>query len=397
MILINSSKGITEIKNENLFNQYPSLQLYKKIELINQNIFSPHNKNQSLSIKQNMQIMNEIYSNWDLQFNLFKLINRPGSEKLYWRFDGFGKSFTGIEFSKSINANNKLNQIILEQNHSHDNSYTLCQSFDLSERYKKYKLVAEELVKLLKNRTSPYKIKTLLQDIINSKNLFKEISELDVHVEGNRPLEVNIFPCNCSVRNIMLEENMKNHPNCPAYLGKPIRFEKIKTTVKIFDQDISMNSGIVMLMRELGLKVTSVETSKKVFSLDDIKESIIEISDTISNLEQFINKSSQDELENEIESIEKRLERLEKLTVSDSSKVPVKLKLDEGTLELTLDEGTLEKPPLPKINPNELKKGDIGYLLIGWKFEIIDNKRGNSRMANVFGDFTEMGDFDDRC
>ena len=382
LILINTSKGITEIKNENLFNQYPSLQLYKKIELINQNIFSPHNKNQSLSIKQNMQIINEIYSNWDLQFNLFKLINRPGSEKLFWRFDGFGKSFTGIEFSKSINANNKLNQILLEQNHSHDNTYTLCQSFDLSERYKKYKLVAEELIKLLKNRTSPYKIKTLLQDIINSKNLFKGISKLNVHIEGNRPLEVNIFPCNCSTRNIMLEENMKNHPNCPAYLGKPIRFEKAITTVKIFDQDISMNSGIVMLMRELGLKVTSVETSKKVFSLDDIKESIIEISDTISNLDQFINKSSQDELENEIESIEKRLVKLEKRTVSDSSKVPAKL---------TLDEGTLEKPPLPKISPNELKKGDIGYLLIGWKFEIIDNKRGNSRMANVFGDFTETG------
>ena len=43
------------------------------------------------------------------------------------------------------------------------------------------------------------------------------------------------------------------------------------------------------------------------------------------------------------------------------------------------------------IEPNDIKKCDIGYLKNGWKFEMMDNKKGNIRMAMVHGDFPEMG------
>ena len=43
------------------------------------------------------------------------------------------------------------------------------------------------------------------------------------------------------------------------------------------------------------------------------------------------------------------------------------------------------------IEPNDIKKGDIGYLKNGWKFEMFDNKKGNIRMAKVYGYATEIG------
>jgi hypothetical protein len=44
------------------------------------------------------------------------------------------------------------------------------------------------------------------------------------------------------------------------------------------------------------------------------------------------------------------------------------------------------------IQPNDIKKGDIGYLKnTGWKFEMMDNKKGNIRMAKVHGFETEIG------
>ena len=43
------------------------------------------------------------------------------------------------------------------------------------------------------------------------------------------------------------------------------------------------------------------------------------------------------------------------------------------------------------IEPNDIKKGDIGYLKNGWKFEMVDNKKGNIRMAKVHGYETEIG------
>ena len=40
---------------------------------------------------------------------------------------------------------------------------------------------------------------------------------------------------------------------------------------------------------------------------------------------------------------------------------------------------------------NDMKKGQIGILKNGWKFRIEDNKKGNVRMATVYGMSTDMG------
>ena len=40
---------------------------------------------------------------------------------------------------------------------------------------------------------------------------------------------------------------------------------------------------------------------------------------------------------------------------------------------------------------NELRKGDMVRLRNGWTAEIADNKKGNIRMATVYGTFTEIG------
>lgn len=43
------------------------------------------------------------------------------------------------------------------------------------------------------------------------------------------------------------------------------------------------------------------------------------------------------------------------------------------------------------IIPNDIKKGDVGYQKNGWKFEMMDNKKGNIRLAKVYGIVEEMG------
>jgi len=40
---------------------------------------------------------------------------------------------------------------------------------------------------------------------------------------------------------------------------------------------------------------------------------------------------------------------------------------------------------------NDIKKGARVHLRNGWAAEILDNKKGNTRMAKVFGDYTEIG------
>ena len=40
---------------------------------------------------------------------------------------------------------------------------------------------------------------------------------------------------------------------------------------------------------------------------------------------------------------------------------------------------------------NDMKKGQTGTLRNGWKFRIEDNKKGNIRLATVYGLFTEIG------
>jgi hypothetical protein len=40
---------------------------------------------------------------------------------------------------------------------------------------------------------------------------------------------------------------------------------------------------------------------------------------------------------------------------------------------------------------NDLKSGDKVTLKCGWEAVMADNKRGNIRMAKVFGNYTELG------
>jgi hypothetical protein len=40
---------------------------------------------------------------------------------------------------------------------------------------------------------------------------------------------------------------------------------------------------------------------------------------------------------------------------------------------------------------NELKKGTFIRLANGWDAEIFDNMKGNTRLAKVYGDYTEIG------
>ena len=40
---------------------------------------------------------------------------------------------------------------------------------------------------------------------------------------------------------------------------------------------------------------------------------------------------------------------------------------------------------------NDMKKGQMGVLKNGWRFRIEDNKKGNIRLATVYGFATEMG------
>ena len=40
---------------------------------------------------------------------------------------------------------------------------------------------------------------------------------------------------------------------------------------------------------------------------------------------------------------------------------------------------------------NDMKKGQTGTQVNGWKFEIMDNMRGNIRLAKVYGLETEIG------
>ena len=40
---------------------------------------------------------------------------------------------------------------------------------------------------------------------------------------------------------------------------------------------------------------------------------------------------------------------------------------------------------------NDMKKGQMGTQVNGWRFRIEDNKKGNIRLATVWGFETEMG------
>ena len=49
------------------------------------------------------------------------------------------------------------------------------------------------------------------------------------------------------------------------------------------------------------------------------------------------------------------------------------------------------EPTEELIKTNDIKKGDIFVETNGWFGEMIDNMKGNIRLANIHGLFTEMG------
>ncbi len=59
------------------------------------------------------------------------------------------------------------------------------------------------------------------------------------------------------------------------------------------------------------------------------------------------------------------------------------------TLHAIMSDGSMEEVEMKKTN--ELKKGTWIMLRNGWKAELWDNMKGNTRVANVYGDFTEAG------
>ena len=44
-----------------------------------------------------------------------------------------------------------------------------------------------------------------------------------------------------------------------------------------------------------------------------------------------------------------------------------------------------------RIKTNDIKKGDVFLQTNGWYGEMVDNMRGNIRVANIHGIYTEMG------
>lgn len=50
-----------------------------------------------------------------------------------------------------------------------------------------------------------------------------------------------------------------------------------------------------------------------------------------------------------------------------------------------------DTPTQKKMKTNDLKKGMMVILRNGWKAKIEDNRKGNLRLATVYGMYTEMG------
>lgn len=50
-----------------------------------------------------------------------------------------------------------------------------------------------------------------------------------------------------------------------------------------------------------------------------------------------------------------------------------------------------EKVIMKTVRTNELKKGTHIWLRNGWEATIMDNMKGNTRLAEVYGDYTEIG------
>jgi hypothetical protein len=336
-------RGIGDIESEERFDEidnYPAIQLSKAFGVEQSNIFS---KKEQIGVEENIEIVNNIYSNWTVHKKIFDLFSDDDkSTWLDWRFDGFGKNRKG-NFSESIKQNERFLQALdIPDSSPETNQYLLLKSFNLEDRYAKYIQVIDTLLHYIhKNTSDTINLDTLIQQVILGRGKtfdrpFEEVINLEITPKESTSFEANVFPCNC-------ENNL--HQDC---WGTPIKFKKTATSVKIIG-GMSIKKGIIRLILELGVEITR----------PDYKLSEKNIEDSISNLE-------------DTKSI------LFAFMLNQSHKVGQHV-LGEFKL-LGSGQG------LPKIHPILIGPGDMGRLKSESPFTIVGSQEGNSRMAIVSGD-----------
>jgi hypothetical protein len=335
-------RGIGDIESEKKFDSidnYPAIQLSKAFGVEQSNIFS---KKEQIGVEENIEIVNNIYSNWTVHKKIFDLFSDDDEDtSLDWRFDGFGKDRKG-NFSESIKQNEKFLQALDVPFPSPEtNQYILLESFNLGDRYEKYIQVIDTLLHYIdKNTSDTINLSTLIQQMIfgigkTTARPFEEVINLEITPNESTGFEANVFPCNCM-------------PKKHSCWGAPIKFKKAASTVEIIGT-LKLNEGIVNLILELGVKINRVE---RTLSEKNIEDSISNLTDTRTNLASFITGR----------------------TILEGQNILEDIKLLQAGREF------------PKIHPRLIGPGDKGRLKSESPFTIVGSQEGNSRMAIVSGD-----------
>jgi len=206
-------------------NKFPAMQLSKAFSREQSQIFS---KLKPIDVVQNMNIVNEMYPNWEQHSNLYKLFSTSSEESLPWKFDGFGKD---IGFATSIMLNDKFKDKLKDASNF---TNVLLNSFDLDSRYKKYLLIIDTAIHYLERAEGEtMNLKTLVQSLLlgigkNSPRPFDDI----IHMEVGDESEASVFP--------------------EGVFGKTVKFKKQITTIKLIHEP-NLSMDIVKILAHLGL------------------------------------------------------------------------------------------------------------------------------------------------
>jgi len=275
-ILIKKLAHVSNVKIEFIDN-YPAMHLSMAFGVEQSNIFS---RKEKIGVEENIKIVNNVYSNWNEHKKIFDLFYDSAGLKLElnWRFDGFGKGTKG-NFSRSMELNEKFSQMLTNHDPSDPGQYFLLESFNLMNRYEKYIQVIDTLLHYIgKSISNTINLSTLIQNVLfginkTSQRPFEEVLNLKRTANESSVLEANIFPCNC------METGNKH-----SCWGPPIKFKKEATTTQIIG-DLQRSAGIVKLILELGVKVGG---QTLLLSAKNIEDSILNLTDTRTNLASFI-------------------------------------------------------------------------------------------------------------